>query len=462
MNHMSTDCHIIPTPIELPVRHWWLKRLSLGIGCLFIVFGAVYAVWLHESHRRWDVLAARPIPKEEPQPVIPDALNAATYLAAANAASPTQWIQTETLVANLAPSRKNIAPGGAHTLALARTARFQPYLRWPAGSTSLMTAMASHLAVAAVHAHANGNDAEAMEYLLDLVASTGRPDAPLPGGMELDQAIRHTMRFGNETIYLLALDLNVMPPSAPATQPGGPASRAQVQALIDALLDDSLFDRQFAQRLRVSAAVPWWNPQVSTKRGWLLGPLQRLVVARICSDLDGAATQIQAGEHRTVLNGLQNPGFERTAAGTLIRPYEQLMWNIIAGHYQALTERRVAAIALGVRLYALDHAGNVPNSLEALVPSYLKTIPEDPFADGSRPLLYVASPQPAVMSVGPNGVDDGTLPARAAAAGPLPRTLVDQEHWFNEDAVYLLPVVPVAATKAASQSSSISPPASPE
>jgi hypothetical protein len=65
---------------------------------------------------------------------------------------------------------------------------------------------------------------------------------------------------------------------------------------------------------------------------------------------------------------------------------------------------------LALRAYRLDHGG-YPGSLTDLVPSYLKRIPDDPFAlkwplrykqGGARYVLY---------SVGPDGKDDGGAPA---------------------------------------------------
>jgi len=106
----------------------------------------------------------------------------------------------------------------------------------------------------------------------------------------------------------------------------------------------------------------------------------------------------------------------------------------IRAHYRYLAERRMAAVALAVRLYRADHAGRWPDSLEQLVPDYLPSVPSDPFAAGGRPLRYLRdSPGwdipptmaaaessyipppgtgpflggPVVYSVGEDGIDDG-------------------------------------------------------
>jgi hypothetical protein len=80
-------------------------------------------------------------------------------------------------------------------------------------------------------------------------------------------------------------------------------------------------------------------------------------------------------------------------------------------HYRALTERRLAATCLAARLYAADHDGRYPNSLDELVPDYLPSVPADPFAAGGKRLGYVNeavdAKDPRVYGVGENGVDNG-------------------------------------------------------
>jgi hypothetical protein len=50
-------------------------------------------------------------------------------------------------------------------------------------------------------------------------------------------------------------------------------------------------------------------------------------------------------------------------------------------------DRRVAAIALAIRLYRADHL-RWPSSLRELVPAYLREVPADPFSPGA-PIGYV-------------------------------------------------------------------------
>jgi hypothetical protein len=78
-------------------------------------------------------------------------------------------------------------------------------------------------------------------------------------------------------------------------------------------------------------------------------------------------------------------------------------------HYAAIAEGRITAVMLAIRLYAIDHDGNRPKTLQDLVPAYLPNVPPDPFARNDT-LKYRAAKDPLVYSVGTNVVDDGGNP----------------------------------------------------
>jgi hypothetical protein len=73
--------------------------------------------------------------------------------------------------------------------------------------------------------------------------------------------------------------------------------------------------------------------------------------------------------------------------------------------YQLFTDRRLAATALAIAWYRAEHNGEFPASLEALVPTYLPSIPTDAMSPG-QPLRYSAGEQPILWSIGTNGIDD--------------------------------------------------------
>ena len=70
-----------------------------------------------------------------------------------------------------------------------------------------------------------------------------------------------------------------------------------------------------------------------------------------------------------------------------------------------VARRRVAITALAVEQYRRAHSGTVPESLTALVPTYLKSVPTDPFS--GHPIRYLqARDTYKVYSVGENRQDE--------------------------------------------------------
>ncbi|MDB5326652.1 MAG: hypothetical protein JWM57_2221 [Phycisphaerales bacterium] len=73
--------------------------------------------------------------------------------------------------------------------------------------------------------------------------------------------------------------------------------------------------------------------------------------------------------------------------------------------YHDRTDRTLAAIALAVRWYELDH-GKRPASLADLVPQYLSAVPRDPMASNQPIQARLAGADPIIWSVGKNGTDE--------------------------------------------------------
>jgi hypothetical protein len=106
-------------------------------------------------------------------------------------------------------------------------------------------------------------------------------------------------------------------------------------------------------------------------------------------------------------------------------------------HYQRLTDRRLAAVALAVRLFVVDHAGRFPSTLEDLVPAYLPAVPKDPMSAGDQPIRYLPrAGDPVLYSVGTNGVDDG------GSEAALPGQFGDQDEWERLDRDFYLTLRP--------------------
>lgn len=85
---------------------------------------------------------------------------------------------------------------------------------------------------------------------------------------------------------------------------------------------------------------------------------------------------------------------------TMLSSYDRA----IPSHFRVLMMRRMAAVALAARCYALDN-GKAPAALAELCPKYLPQVPGDLFTGGEA-LRYVAE-KGIVYSVGVDGKDDG-------------------------------------------------------
>jgi hypothetical protein len=79
----------------------------------------------------------------------------------------------------------------------------------------------------------------------------------------------------------------------------------------------------------------------------------------------------------------------------------------IQTEYRFTSDRRMAAIVLAIRLYALEHAGKRPATLAELVPKYLPAVPNDALLS-NKPIGYVPDGErPRLYDAGENNVDDG-------------------------------------------------------
>ena len=96
--------------------------------------------------------------------------------------------------------------------------------------------------------------------------------------------------------------------------------------------------------------------------------------------------------------------------------------------FRAITARRLAGLALAIRLYQIEHEGRLPAKLADLVPRYLPGVPRDALARDKK-IGYVAeADRPRVYSAGNNGTDEGGSDA------PLKKGF-DSGRWSEEDVV---------------------------
>jgi hypothetical protein len=101
----------------------------------------------------------------------------------------------------------------------------------------------------------------------------------------------------------------------------------------------------------------------------------------------------------------------------------------IETHYRSRTDRHLAATALAVRWYVIDHDGKLPATLDLLVPAYLPNVSLDPFAAGQQLRYRPSGERPVIYSVGRNGADDG------GSEEPLRGGEQNRNEWYMKDRV---------------------------
>lgn len=192
-----------------------------------------------------------------------------------------------------------------------------------------------------------------------------------------------------------------------------PANRRSITKLIRKLINEEevretlirmyLGDRTYALESPIDAGLDWmfFGANTGTPPAWYrvlvktmepaltLETLRSLKASTIASEAAVEPSWSQAKEHfpdvsqsRSLLARLSRPvmnGIYGDFSSTLKRTLEI--------HFQHIAHRRMAAIALGIRLYEVDH-GHRPSDLIQLVPDYLSSIPLDPFADDGSTIRY--------------------------------------------------------------------------
>jgi len=99
------------------------------------------------------------------------------------------------------------------------------------------------------------------------------------------------------------------------------------------------------------------------------------------------------------------------------------------------TERSLVLAATAIKRYTLRH-GRVPDSLSALVPEFLPSVPVD-YMDG-KPVRYRLNPDGSTVlySVGEDGTDGGGDAGVKADAGS------GRSIWDRKDCVWPVPALP--------------------
>jgi hypothetical protein len=283
--------------------------------------------------------------------------------------------------------------------------------------------------------HYSGLDSAALERARDMLRMSAAME-------EMPLGLSHLIAVGMSA--MAAENLVMMAPALRIGESGGAASKQQVRMVIAELLDE----RAMAEGLRRS--VRWSRMEQvdgirSLQEGKTREGLNRVQSLVIRDDvLEQARLVLERWNEVVALtdSGLDWPSCQRalkvqTRVMGEIKKSRMGMALVSTPDYGPYLERqhsnaamrRMAATALAIRLYAMEHEGRLPEKLQELVPAYLLAVPMDPMAEAGKAIGYVADPsRPVLYSVGTNGTDEG-------GSEKAPAKIVEPTRWSREDAV---------------------------
>ena len=434
-----------PDPEEPPPYHW-LRRGLIAAACLLLALLALRlaAGWVadrrltaHEAALR----AAGHLATAEDlnDPPLPDGQNAAYFYRRAAAAIAYTAAQREVLpnyyafvptAANL-PLRRAAVARNRQPLADLRTARtlgvdwgiayHRPLLSLRFAYVNRQVDLGILLITAANVAAADGDSAEAVERVFDSLRLADAQWEPTFTGHQVGAQMLELTAGGVQSL-LPFLTIGGADQSTPS--PAGRAvDRGRLLELIRDLLDDGP-QRRGAARAYQGDQVFFDSFMLDlADEGWLLRPAFHAAAAGALPwdpQLERALTQPTAA----TVGAFQAVDPPPAGPGDLQQLFAPPLTRDVIHDQRAAADRRLAAVALAVRLYQTDHAGRLPDALADLVPADLPAVPADPFRPDGGPLGYAPAfavmppalpnsprfppfPSPRLYSVGADGLDAG-------------------------------------------------------
>jgi hypothetical protein len=437
-------------------RRRWLRWGALSVALFLLLVLFAHALWGWYAQRRLDAAIAQlraagePMEVEQlPDPGVSDDQNASLdYLAAgrlinqksdawqkwdADSNEPGSYklpltpAEAGNFVAIAAENGKPLAGvAGARSKRpgawgdVFRKPYFSSYVDF---SSPRMVAHLLHIAV--FDAHTRGRDDETVAYARDLLRLT---DA----AAQRPTLIGHLVAVGigalaAQTIDDVSVDLQV-------GDGGGAADRSAVDALLQHLLDqrplmnsrrlawqsERIFQLDAGYQFLDGGLVPFAGGPgaptggVGTLFAYLNKPLTLQDMRLATQNIQDVMKATEADDWPAAQRFFPTRFNQTMDAHPMTHIFGRIMSPALdrAAHasYRGVADRRLAAAALAIRLYAVDHDGQLPATLDQLVPKYLPAVPIDPLS--GEPLHYTPSGNaPCVYSLGDDGVDDHGTPA---------------------------------------------------
>ncbi len=439
--------------LPIPPRYWWLKRIAIAVGLLIVGLVVLRLWWGHIVDRRIDAMIARyhaagdPIlPEDFVIEPISDEENAAWYYTQAGHSITTpadlkisldDLIKDSQLRLEHQEAVQTILHENKTALEMARHARDLTLAHWTIDPSkplisNWIPSFSHHrngiklLALTAEDHLQTGRPLEAANCVADLLAWTSTLES-----------------FPSLIAHLVALSGDMM--ACDILERAGPSIVAMPEESSVLQLSTQLQDKQ-----RLNAG---WRLAIQMERAFFVDTYRRLGDGTLSSIALARTQTLRAAARRERTIGLfvgpairscslefeafsdamEKAGLQsnfqdsRAFSGgpwlvrpTGVSPIEHFRWwakrlvlpaldRYVFIHFRALTRRILAATALAVHRYELDH-GHRPDSLDQLVPNYLPVIPADPFHPQNAAIRYLPNtPHPRLYSVGPNGVDDNGM-----------------------------------------------------
>lgn len=452
---MSTEPNIAPqTLVAEAQRQRTFRRWIAGITCIVVAFIAVRIVWgivasnrlqaeIDRIHAEGQPIFAHEFPAPRS---LPADQNAADYYRRAYAAIDNRDHGELTFLDALNYPRahekypeelETIVLSNQKVVDIARQARAIPDTDWSIqvatpiidtrlGFLSEVRQVASVLRMTALYRLRRHENGEALGIINDMLLLADR--------------LQQTDSYCPVVNVLVALALQhqscsvleMMTPAVPIGEQSdnvadGAIPRKHIVALIRRLLDEKVQWKSYDKARCVDRAAsvdaidgilrsasPFSQDPFSYLYAILvIKPAWQLDTVRLIRHSDGARRAGMTGSWSTVAayDEFANPDDEQNPLQVMAH-YPSNMFGSSRNRstaliYRNLVMRRMAAIALTIRLFEIDH-GHRPTTLAELVPKYLDAIPIDPFDKDAGPIRYLpdASP-PLLYSVNTNQRDEG-------------------------------------------------------
>ena len=458
-NPISTSDGALP----FPPRFWWLKRILAASTCLIIA--VIVLGWWWNGHAKrileaWiaeyralgqpvslDDYRCRPIPDEE---------NAAYYLKLAiekNSMSEDESVEISRFAADLDEVREH--PDDVRLKLETKRDVFELVAKaaacekssWNMPLTSLVLASFDHKQLFAIRDLSElhvisayyelllGNDRLAIDrvgqslYLAECVAEE---NWFLISHLNACARVAHSVSAIEEILPELQIE--------PAVDDSSRTTVFQIRDLIDRLLDESrlresiqrsIHGERFMELDAGQCALSAPNSLINNPSSILLrflmfflDPILRCDTVRLM-DISTHTAQAAASD-RYDLAASRMPACVPPQYGieSHVCPLSKIMIPCyergMVIHYRCLAFRRMAAIALAIRLYEIDH-GRRPATLEELTPDYLTNIPRDPFDPQGGTVRYAPQAEhPLLYCLDENMLDDRGVINLSEYGGLLP------------------------------------------